>query len=177
MTVSKWKQNRYNREKLKHDYMKSDILPVNKRRNSEVSKTQKVNRVSYNRHIAIATKWRQIEKKALLKAGNEGAKEELINEIKEEIKAKYRPSDEELWLMMASVVNLMKYGINGLSAKANKKEWFDPRELKHYWEMVKAERLEPTKINKLTAEGLDNASATIIVVKDLWSLLDNFGKK
>lgn len=68
---------------------------------------------------------------------------------------------------MQSVVNLMKYGINGLAGKAKKKEWFDPRELKHYWEMVKAERLEPTKINKLTAEGLDNSSATIIVVQDL----------
>lgn len=167
----------YNREQLKREYMKSPILPITKRRNDIVYKKWKGTWSAYGRHIATSTKWRSTEKRLLLKAWNENAKQELMDEIKEEIKAKYRPSDEELGAMMLSVVNLMKYWLNWLTTKATKKEWFDPRELKHYWEMVKAERLEPTKINKLTAEWIDNNSATIIVVSDLWQLLDNFGKK
>jgi hypothetical protein len=39
----------------------------------------------------------------------------------------------------------------------------NPKEIKDYWEMMKAEKLEPTKVNKLDAEGIQNGPAVIIV--------------
>ena len=54
--------------------------------------------------------------------------------------------------MHKALMGLMKYGINSMGERAKRKEYIPPKEIKEYWEMMKAEKLEPTKVNKLDAE-------------------------
>lgn len=91
------------------------------------------------------------------------AQKEVIEETIADLKELYKPSAEELGDIHKALMQLIKYGVNSLWQRAKKKEILNPKEIKDYWEMMKAEKLEPTKVNKLDAEGIQNGPAVIIV--------------
>ena len=67
--------------------------------------------------------------------------------------------------MHKAIISIMKAGINSMTDRVKKKQIINPKEIKDYREMLKAEKLEPTKVNKLDADNL-NAGHTIIMVTD-----------
>lgn len=133
-----WKQ-KYNFDKIKKEFLESSY--------DEVKPFMQAIYHTYTSHIKNKTKGWSDEKKMLKK----DVKNIVIEEIKEELKEYYKPSMEELWDMHKQLVQLSKAKINTMTRTMKEKlEWkrikddVSIKDIKTLWDMVKAEKNEPT---------------------------------
>lgn len=153
-------QNRVNRPKAKLNFMKTQYATV-KSRWAVYSK--KYNYTTGVDRLNRATGWRSNEKKRLQEIANDKAQKEIIEETVQTMKEIYKPTAEELWVMHKALIWLMTYGIQSMNQRASRQEILNPKEIKDYWDMLKWEKLEPTRVSKVDGEFTNNWPAVIRV--------------
>ena len=155
-------------EKAKLDFLKSSPPTIRERR---AAYAKKHGFTTTNKVVHTRTKGWTVEKKNLQKLATEQGMQEAAADTIQTIKELYKPSMDELALLHQAVMGLIKYSVNQMSAKATNKEDLSIKDLAKLWEMMKAEKLEPTKVGKLDAEGIQTGPAVIIVSPDVADII------
>lgn len=133
--------NRYNRTKLRADFLNSEFEKVKTRWKKWLKSDQKV---TYNAYIKKKTKGRSADKKHLLHELEQQATEEA----KSKLLAEYQINQEEYLEMKKTCIKLLKakLGLIGKTAKMWKD--FSARDILNILEKVKTELGEPNTITE-----------------------------
>jgi len=137
---------------------------------------KKNNKTTTQHQVRRKSSGRADEKKKLLSLATQKAQEDIIEEVIEEMKELYKPSEEELSEMHQAIMNIMKGSINQMSAAIQQQQPVNYKALKSVREMMKAEKKEPSRYNHLEQEGTD-APAVIMVTPTVLNLMNKNKKK
>lgn len=157
-----------NRQKAKLDFLKHESKTVRWRWQDYKKNVQHTYTLD---RVARAAKGRAVEKARLLDLATDVAQKDVIDKTIKEVAALYKPTQEELSEMHKDLMDAMRYAMITIKKRSKKKEILNFKEIKAYREMLKAEKLEPTKVNKLDAEGIQSWPAVIVVAAEIKDLL------